>query len=554
MDQYFNLGDYSREITTNSKKTKLWFDRGLNWCYGFNHEEGVACFKRALTYDPNCAMAHWGMAFGSGPFYNLTWHEMGKAEADKYTKICFDSIQRAKSLVENITEVEADIIKATVFRFQKPHSVSSEEFKKWDDDYANALRDVYQKYPDDQDVMALFAEALITRTSWKLWDIYTGKPAENSWVLEAIEVLKRAIKIAKSPHPAILHLFIHATEMSETPEDALEAANILGTLCPDAGHLNHMPGHTYVLCGLYEETKIASEKAIRADEMFVNYAGPFNFYTTSRCHDLHLMMYGCMLLGQYAPAIKAAYDMRDTLTQEVLRVKGRPKLAVTMEGYYSMIMHVLVRFGRWQDIINTPMPPCPELYAVTTPMHHYAKAVAHATLGNFDEADAERSSFYKAFARVPNERKFFNNFATDTLSVGESMMEGEVEYHKGNHQVAFDHLREAVRRDDNLAYTEPWAWMHPPRHALGALLMEQGHYNEAEDVYRADLGLDDTLPRCKQHRDNVWALHGLAECLKRRGADEEFEALSPKLISTMSKTDQTITSSCCCRKKTEVIL
>ncbi|MBT5186879.1 MAG: tetratricopeptide repeat protein, partial [Kordiimonadaceae bacterium] len=396
-------------------------------------------------------------------------------------------------------------------------------------------------------VMAIFAEAMMTRTPWKQWDVKTGKPAEKSDVLESLSVLEKAISL-NPQHPAILHLHIHATEMSDTPEDALKSADKLGTLCPDAGHMNHMPGHTYVLCGKYEEAKFASEKAIRADNMYLVYAGPFNFYTTSRCHDLHLMMYTCMFLGQFEPAIKAAYDIRDTLTQEVLGVKGRPQLATTMEGYYSMIMHVLVRFGKWQEIIDTPMPPCPDLYCVSTPMHHYAKGIAYATLGQFDEADLERKAFYTAKVKVPTDRKFFNNWATDILAVGEKMLEGEVEYHKGNYIEAYDHLRESIYRNDTLAYTEPWAWMHPPRHALGALLMEQGYNEEAEEVYRTDLGLNGILPRCLQHHDNIWSLHGLAECLGRRGETEELKIISTKLELAKSKTDMPITSSCACRK------
>jgi hypothetical protein len=123
-----------------------------------------------------------------------------------------------------------------------------------------------------------------------------------------------------------------------------------------------------------------------------------------------------------------------------------------------------------------------------------------------------------------------------------------VEYHKGNYDVAYEHLRESVRRCDDLDYSEPWPWMHPPRHALGALLMEQGHYEEAEDVYRADLGLTDVVPRCAQHRNNVWALHGLVECLKHRRENTETVSLQVQLKTAMAKTDLPITSSCCCRK------
>lgn len=281
--------------------------------------------------------------------------------------------------------------------------------------------------------------------------------------------------------------------MSDAPERALFSADMLGTLCPDAGHMNHMLGHTYVLCGEYEKAKIASEKAIRAANLYVDYAGPFNFYTTARVHNLHLMMYTCMFLGQFNPAMEAAEQMCATLSKEVLSVKNRPQMATTMEGYYSMKMHMLVRFGRWQDIIDVPMPDDPALYCVSTAMHHYAKGVAHATIKNIESADAERAAFQAAVARIPHDRKFFNNDARSILAVGEKILDGELEYHRGNYDEAFTHLSESVSRDDNLEYTEPWAWMHPPRHALAVLLSEQSRYDEAEAVYRTDLGLGGVL-------------------------------------------------------------
>jgi tetratricopeptide (TPR) repeat protein len=350
-------------------------------------------------------------------------------------------------------------------------------------------------------------------------------------------------------HPAILHLHIHATEMSNEPERAMRSADILGTLCPDAGHLNHMPGHTYALCGEYEKAKVASEKAIRADNMYVDYAGPFNFYTTARCHDLHLMMYVCMLLGQFEPAMAAANQMCATLSKEVLSVEGRPQLAITMEGYYSMKMHVLVRFGRWQEIVDTPLPDDPVHYCVSTAMHHYAKCVAFSALKNFNAAEDQRCRFYAAVGRIPEDRKFFNNSARSILAVGAKMLDGELEYHKGNFDLAYAHLRESIYRDDNLEYTEPWAWMHPPRHALAALLVEKGHYEEAESVYREDLGLNDNLQRCAQHPDNVWALHGFVECLRLRKDTEELSLYESRLKKALAKTDVAVTSSCLCRTK-----
>ena len=182
-------------------------------------------------------------------------------------------------------------------------------------------------------------------------------------------------------------------------------------------------------------------------------------------------------------------------------------------------------------------------------MHHYARGIAFATLKDEAAADRERALFREAVARMPADRRFLSNFARATLGVGEAMLDGEVEYHRGNCEQAFAHLREAVHRDDSLNYTEPWAWMHPPRHALAALLMEQGHYAEAEAVYRDDLGLSGRVQRCTQHPNNVWSLHGLVECLQRRGETEELPALEAKLAAALAKVDVPINSSCMCRTR-----
>jgi tetratricopeptide (TPR) repeat protein len=235
------------------------------------------------------------------------------------------------------------------------------------------------------------------------------------------------------------------------------------------------------------------------------------------------------------------------LTKDVLGVKGRPKFSTSLEGYYSMSVHVMVRFGRWRDIIDAPLPDDPELYPVSTAMHHYAKGVAHASLKQLDDAERERKFFHESLKRIPPQRKVFNNTALSILAVGEKMLDGELAYHKGNHEAAYAHLREAVDRDDNLEYIEPWAWMHPPRHALAALLAEQGHYEEAENVYRDDLGLSGRVQRCAQHPDNVWALHGLTECLQQRGDVDELAVVKRKLASAMALADVPITSSCMCR-------
>jgi tetratricopeptide (TPR) repeat protein len=550
----FNLGPYRRVISTRSAETQRWFDLGLNWCYGFNHEEGIKCFEKALETDPGCAFVHWGIAYAAGPFYNLTWKEHGKAEAESATKRCFEHVQLARANAAAASPVEQRLIEALAHRFPQPHAVTPPEFEQWDDAYAAEMRRVYADFPDDHDVMALFVEALMQRTVRRLWDLKTGQPAPNSDVVEALEVCERSIRIADAAgaaqHPAIVHLHIHLLEMSTVPERGLRSADLLGSLCPDAGHMNHMPGHIYVLCGDYEKAKLASEKAVRANDLYLAYASEPTYYLLGCCHDLHLMMFACMLLGQSGPALWAADQVRSLVTRDVVSLPDRPKLTQTVEGYHAMKSHVQVRFGRWQEIIDEPVVEEPDLYVLTAVLQSYAKGVAHATLRDFTAAERERERFHRLLADIPPERRFLSNPTRASLGVGAALLDGELAYHQGRHEEAYAHLRQAVELDDALSYTEPWAWMHPPRHALAALLLDQGHAAEAEQVYRDDLGLSGTVQRCAQHPDNVWALHGLVECLKLRGETEELTDRQARLATALAKADVPITSSCLCRTNT----
>jgi len=547
----FDLGPHSFSITTLSPRAQRLFDQGLNWCYAFNQDEGLQCFKQGLAHDPDCAMLHWGVAYAGGPFYNIAWSDLSEIEVERCTALCYEHVMKALAGVDRVSPIEKALVLAISEKFQENHPVQQTEFDRWNDDYAQAMRRVHEKFPESPDVAALFVEAMMNRTPWQLWDVEQGQPMAGADTLEAIAVCEEAISrldAANHPlHPALLHLHIHLLEMSPTPERAMRSAERLGNLCPDAGHVHHMPGHIYVLCGDYQRAVEISRDAISADRKYLAHAGPFNYYTTSRCHDLHLMMYASMMTGQYQSAILAADEMCENLSEAVISQEKRPFIASTMEGYFSMRMHVLVRFGKWQDIIDTPLPQPADLYCVSTAMHHYAKGVASAALKNFDAAEEHKALFYAALDGVPEDRRFFNNPARQTLGVGEAMLLGELAYHRGNHQEGFSHLREAVQRCDALHYSEPWPWMHPPRHALGALLMEQGEYDEAEQVYRDDLGLTATVHRCAQHPKNMWALHGLVECLERRKDLDEAAHFKKLLQEASAATETPIHSSCCCR-------
>ncbi|SHK66378.1 Tetratricopeptide repeat-containing protein [Shimia gijangensis] len=541
---YYDLGTYSRTVSTTSRKAQKWFDRGLAWTYAYNHEEAIECFRKALSADSNCAMAHWGIAYCIGPNYNKPRETFEDDEKPDCIEVARSSIDAANGLLSQVTPVERALIEALPARY--PDASDVEDFSPWNDAFADAMRQVHSKFGDDLDVCALFAESIMNRTPWQLWDLPTGQPAKGADTLEAIAVLDTAFETLPGAwqHSGLLHMYIHLMEMSPHPEKALRHGDVLSTLVPDAGHLLHMPTHIDVLCGDYMNVVLRNEAAILADRKFLKLEGADNFYSVYRCHNYHFKIYGAMFLGQPTAALEAAEELVATLPSDTLR-----PMADWFEGFIPVKQHILIRFGRWSEILAQELPDDESLYCVTLAMMRYARTVALANLHQIDEAQAEKSLFYGAWDNVPESRMLFNNSCRDILKVAEQMMLGELAYHIGNHEAAFDHLRKSVKIDDNMPYDEPWGWMQPTRHALGALLLEQGVLDEAEAVYRADLGLDATLSRACQHPGNVWSLHGLHECLNRRGETIEAAHIKLQLQKAAARAEVPIRASCYCRQQ-----
>jgi len=553
MSEYFDLGGYTRPVTTGSAQAQAWFTRGLVWAYAFNHEEAAACFERAAEADPGCVMAHWGLAYALGPNYNKPWEAFGPGEAPAAIARARAALATAAGPGRRASPVERALVRALALRYASAGPAAGGEpvdpahGAAWNAGYAAAMRVVYRSHPGDLDVATLFADALMNLTPWALWDTATGEPAEGAATMEAKAVLEQALGAPGGrAHPGVLHMYIHLMEMSARPEDALPAGDLLRDLVPDGGHLRHMPSHLDVLCGDYRSVVAANTAAIEADERFRAQRGAMNFYTLYRAHNYHFKIYGAMFLGQQRAALEAADQLTAAIPEDLLRLPD-PPMADWLEGFVAMRMHVLIRFGRWPDILAAPLPADPELYCVTTAMIHYAKGIAHAATGQVGEAAAERARFAAAASRVPESRTIFNNTCRDILAVAGAMLDGELEYRKGNYDAAFALLRRAVELDDGLPYDEPWGWMQPARHAYGALLLEQGHIAEAEAVYRADLGLDATLARACQHPGNVWSLHGYHECLTAQGKAEQAGIVRQQLTIAAARADVPIRSSCYCR-------
>lgn len=544
-EPYYDLGDYHRPVDTPSPQAQVWFDRGLVWAYAFNHEEAIRCFERALALDADLAIARWGIAYAIGPNYNKAWE-------------AFDPVDLAASLARARMElglaadgragvIERGLIEALAARFPTADPDDADALAAGHTAYADAMAALAQAYPDDVDVQALAADALVNVTAWALWDTTTGEPAPGSRVVEAKAILDRALatEVGRA-HPGVLHLYIHAMEMSAHPEDALPAADLLRGLVPDAGHLQHMPSHIDVLCGEYRSSVLANQSAVRADRRFVEHQGPLNFYSLYRAHDLHFVVYSAMFAGQSQTALQAADELAGQLTEELLSIES-PPMADWLEAFVPLRVHVLIRFGRWDELIAEPLPDNAELYCSTTTTIHYGRGVARAAKGQLAQAVAEREAFAAAYAGIPESRYLFNNTSRDILAVGAAMLDGEIAYREGDFEPAFGHLRRAIALDDALPYDEPWGWMQPTRHAYGALLLEQGRVEEAAATYAADLGLDPTLSRPCQHPNNVWSLHGYHECLQRLGRTAEAAIIARQLELARARADVPIVASCACR-------
>jgi tetratricopeptide (TPR) repeat protein len=544
---YFDLGPYSRKITTSSPDAQLWFDRGLNWLFGFNHAEAIKCFQKALRHDAECAMAHWGISYAAGPNYNLPWVRYDAQGRQMALSASWDAMQQALAHAGKASPVEQAMIKALPARYPQREAV--EDMAPWDKAYTEEMRKVFAAFPDDLEVRAVVAESIMNETPWRMWDLPSGKPTAGAGTEECRAVLEQAFERIPAAwnHPGLLHLYVHLMEMSPFPERALRVGDRLREIAPDCGHLIHMPTHLDVLCGQYNDVLLYNQTALATDRRFLAYSDDPGVYLVYVIHDFHFAIYGAMFLGQYTPAIAAAEELIATVPEPVLRIAS-PPMADFLEGYLTMKQHVLVRFGKWHDIIEQKLPEDRDLYCSVTAMIHYAKAVAHSALGNVAEAEAEKVLFATAKTRVPESRLVHNNKVVNLLNVAEAMLNGELDYRKGNYDTAFAQLRKSVELSDALPYDEPWGWMQPPRHALGALLLEQGRLEEAEAVYRSDLGLDGRLSRACQHPDNLWSLHGLHECLVRGGEKIESALIKQRLDLAQARAEIPIKASCFCRR------
>jgi tetratricopeptide (TPR) repeat protein len=478
-------------------------------------------FQAAAEADPGCAMAYFGIGLSAGP--NINNPEMEEAAAE----LAYDSSQHALTLLDDETEIERDMVEALAQRYAWPRP---DELGELNQAWADAMLEVWAAHPEDADLGAWTAEAMMTLRPWDLWTS-DGEPQPGT--LHIVEILETVLEMAPQ-HPGANHFYIHTMEASPFAAKALPAANTLRDLVPAAGHLVHMPGHIDIRLGDYNSAIIANQKAIEADLKYAEATeGAPGFYTLYRAHNYHFLAYAAMFDGQRQLAVQAADDMVAQVPMGI--VLAYPDF---LDCFMAVPIHVHVRFGLWNELLEIPEPR--EELVANRAFWHYGRTVALSSLGRVEEARTELASLNAAIEAVPESRMMGNNTALTLLEIGRRMAEGELRYREGDHDTAYALLREAVVLDVELRYDEPWGWMQPVRHALGALLLEQKHLEEAEAVYRADLAL---------HPDNGWALYGLEETLRLQGKSADASRCGQDFQKAWSRSDIKLKASCFCADK-----
>jgi tetratricopeptide (TPR) repeat protein len=519
---YDGLGTYSREITTKSTKAQRYFDQGLALLHGFNHRGAIRSFQEAARLDPQCAMAHWGAALAAGPHINYPLVPPPMAE------LAWKELTLAKQNASNASEVERALIDALSKRYAYPQP---EDRGPLDQAYADAMREVWKKFPNDVDVGALFAEAMMDLRPWNQWTL-EGQP--NPGTEEIIATLDAVLKL-NPRHPFANHLYIHAVEASPHPERADAAADRLRKLQPGLAHNVHMPSHIDIRRGRWHEAIATNAKAVQADKRYRAATGnrPLGLFPMYAAHNQHMLAYAALMTGQSKLAMRYAREMIKDLPSEFVREN-----AALVEAFGAVPMEVMMRFGKWDDILAEP-ENYPDYMPFGRAFHHGARAIAFAAKSDTENARKEQAIFRELVQRVPKETAVSNNTAESITAVANHMIEGELLIAEGKLDPGLEELRATLTLEDALNYDEPPSWMIPLRHTIGANLMHAGRFAEAEQVYRDDL---------KRLPENGWSLFGLSQALAAEQKDgAELEAIRARFNKVWAKADVKITSSCLCR-------
>jgi tetratricopeptide (TPR) repeat protein len=487
------LGGFHRAVTTSSPEAQRYFDQGMRFVWAFNHDEATRSFARAAELDPGCASCFWGVALTLGPNYNMPLMAEPRARAG------WEALGKAQANAAAATPVEQALIAALAKRFDGATPLDPSNSAPLLAAYVTAMEDVARRFPDDMDVQTLLAEGLMNTNPWKLWTA-DGKPGPGT---PAILAALRKVLASDPKHPGANHYWIHAVEASLDPGQAVASADTLVGMMPAAGHLEHMPAHIFQRVGRYEEAAEANRKGAAADVAYLGLTAPPDYYSMYLIHNYQFLAYSAAMEGRREETIGALRNARTAVPDSMLL--GMPGLDWSI-GY---LYEGLARFGRWDEILAEPEPN-PKLAGLTIAWLE-ARATALAAKGRVAEAKALLPRLDRALAAVPAEARQGQNAARPLYEIGLLKAKSRIALAEGKRVAALALLREAVAKEDGLAYNEPSDEFFPVRHLLGAALLDAGRAAEAEAVYREDL---------KRQPGNGWALHGLAAALVAQGKSE----------------------------------
>jgi len=508
------LGKHTRKIATRSEQAQRYFDQGLNLYYGFNLEEATRAFQEAARLDPDAIMAWWGIALAAGPNYNSPIDEARNLRA-------IEATQTALALAPKASESERAFVEALAVRYS---SDPERDRAALDRAFADAMQKLAERYPDDLDARTIYAESLMNLRPWDLWS-NDGEPRPGT--LEIVSVLEGVL--AKDPdHPGANHLYVHAVEASSEPAKGLAAADRLTKLVPAAGHLVHMPAHIYMRTGRYAQAAEANVRAIAADRAYFELSEPsFEYRAMYYPHNIDFLWSAASMEGRSAESLRAAREMAASTPPDMVREM------VDMEPGLVAPLFVLVRFGRWNEVLAEPAPPDDLPFA--TGSWQFARGIAHVRKGELEKADAELEALRKTIAATPPERTVqIVNKARDVLDVESAVLAGELAAARGEHGAAVAELEKAVTLQDRLRYMEPPPFFYPVRQSLGAVLLSAGKPAEAEAVYRKDL---------QMNPENGWSLHGLAQSLRAQGRTSEADEVQQRFVQAWSRADVQLAAS-----------
>ncbi|MFA6038122.1 MAG: hypothetical protein WC748_08405 [Legionellales bacterium] len=511
-----NLGAFHRQITTNVPLAQRYFDQGMVLAYGFEHGEAIRSFKEATRLDPNCAMCYWGLALALGNKMNapMNGHEYSDGK---------EAIQKALLLMNNVTPAEQDYIKALSLRYKheplKTNQASAPSCHKSNSSpdaatkserlaYVNAMKNIVEKYPHDNDAKALYGAALFfsNTESDPSYDSETARLATN--------VLKEAI--ADDPnHVGANHYFIHVTEPYAHPEDALKSAKLFKTLVPGSEHLVHMQSHIFTRLGQYHEAAEANIQATKVYEQYIQDCHTQGFEPEINYlyfHNYDFLRTAASMEGNQELALSAANKIVTSPFPEWL--ENDPSL----QWFIPVPYFVQARFALWDEILKEPMPKT--IYGYAQGMWHYARGMALANKGDLKAAMDEESHL----KQIIQQGKIDSNLGEDgynLLTIANDMLLATLANITGDEKALFTYLNQVMEVQDKMRYREPSALYFTPKQALGDAYLKYGHFEQAKVMYEEDL---------HEYPKNGWTLYGLAISLRALGdnikadqVDNEFK-------------------------------